>query len=128
MKKLILITLLIVAISPVFAQKKHIIKKSITITTDSVIYEPDTIAVYFKELIITDNNISEKWNNGFVIWETWTKFEGFTTMGIWSGGVISESRNGVYKNEYKGDRPQSGIFLYSDKSQVKNIVLNSIKR
>lgn len=104
-------------------------------------YLPDTIPVYFKELIITKNVItwqggrkldttdivSERWRNGFVVWQTYKKSSDMQFSNIMS--FSSSSIQPVYYiDEYQPSKGLPGQFLYADKKPCTNIVLNSFKR
>lgn len=134
MKKLILTSLLIAAISSVYAQTKPrqvTIKK--TRYVDSTYYLPDTLAVVFKELIIKPDTTYEKWQRGYVIWQTWQKrSEGnFGLTGSYIGfGTITATNISWDKIEWKFPYTEGmqGGFMYSDrKTRVKNKVLLAIK-
>lgn len=139
MRKLITPLLLLAAISGAFGQskpRKVIIHKSVTIHRDSVAYLPDTIACYFKELIMQPDTVYEKWNKGFIVWQTWNNPNiyassngtyGLTSSSIFlSTGVYKEPE--PYENRYQFDQPIRGKFLYSDYKPVTNKVIYSIQK
>ena len=136
MKKLTLITLLVAATISGFGQskpRKVTIKKSVTISKDSTYYLPDTISCVFKELIIKPDTVYEKWNKGFVVWQTWE----IPTMrnlssSIWSSGltssyVLSGDEVKPYKNEYVFGEVTQGKFLYQNYKPVPNRVITAYK-
>lgn len=143
MKKVkIIIIVLVLGISICQAQtkpRKKVIQTHQTIVKDSVIYLPDTIACWFKELVITKvgdigdfQQIKENWVAGFVVWQTW----GLQNYGIlasysFSGGTITSigvNEDQPSENEYPFGKSIPGIFLYADKTKVTNQVIFSIKR
>lgn len=152
MKKLTLLTLIFITgcVPVVKAQtkpRKKVIQTHQLIFKDSVVYLPDTIPVYFKELIlknikepineqgdayITTQGISEQWATGYVIWQTWTLpnygIASYSSGGIWAlGGTMGDIKPD--ENKYPFSQLPPGIFLYSDrKTKVTNQVILTIKR
>lgn len=155
MKNLIL-PLLLTITSAVFAQtkpKQHVYYDTVKTVKTHVDYSPDTIPVYFKELTIgrpkiyhTETGyaipnedtieIQEKWQKGFVIWQTYHKGTGSLE---WNTGVttLTDGRyltltppDSFYKTEYDDfTKTAPGVFLYRDrKTRVTNKVLSVIKQ
>ena len=136
MKTTTITAILVVATMFAFAQpKKHYITKT---RIDSVLtYEPDTIPIYFKELVFTKGILSppyEQWVTGFVVWQTykpavldtsrWQYGDGSITF---NGGTVNRVQ--YYKDEYQPTiQLLKGKFLYLDKTEVKQPVLETLKR
>ena len=137
MKKSILLALLAFTVSASYAQdpRKHVYHDTVKTVTTRIDFSPDTIPVYFKEIAVTPQNgdrvIYEKWNKGYVIWQTYRKTENSL---VWGGsgvssGIFMSNGGGFYTVEYQGTIMESGTFLYADrKTRVKNKVILSIKR
>ncbi len=149
MKQLIFIAVLFVAFSTAKAQstkpKQHIYYDTVKTVTERLDYAPDTIPVYFKEIVfnrmigasnhydnlsqdgIKDTVIFERWVKGFVIWQTYKKRYGVT---IFSTGTLSFSdTSNYYKGDFQSTKFTDNQFLYADrKTKVKNRVLYTILR
>ena len=152
MKTLLKLILLFVATGSMAQSKKPrtvIIKKSITV--DSLVYLPDTIPVLFKELVVIKNNkefdiarfvdtrllsrgdsiIVERWQRGFVIFQTYTGHElyrsrGVKNLGNWIDGV-TRIEYSYYTRQLQYTQLIEEKFLYSDHSPVKNRILSVLK-
>lgn len=145
MKKLILI-LCLFGITATYAQapKQHIFYDTVRIVKERVDFSPDTIPVYFKELIITEhqesenpnaivaNDVYEHWAKGYVIWQTYVKTARDAIYGITGNsyfGASTFNQTAYYKNDFQPSRTSEGTFLYSDrKTKVNNIVTFTVKR
>lgn len=105
------------------APKQHIFYDTIKTVKERIDFSPDTIPVYFKELIIKDD-ITEHWVSGFVIWKTYRKINTASTL---LGGYYSEPD--YIKVEFTPTITDNHMFLYSDRrTKVTNKVIFSIKR
>lgn len=137
MKKLILIALIgIVSVSAMAQSKprKVTIKKSVTISKDSTYYLPDTIACVFKELIIKPDTVYERWQHGFVVWQTWELPTYYSSSSRWfSSGSISATtlpqikEPAPYRNDYQFGAAVQGKFLYQNQRPVTNKVISVYK-
>jgi hypothetical protein len=113
-----------------YSQKKHVYYDTVKTVKERVDFSPDTIPVYFQELLIhpenaLDNRLVTIWVQGYVIWQTYRKNEGLTML----TGSSYFSAQDYYTRPYEETPSQDGVFLYSDrKTHVKNKVLISIKR
>lgn len=142
MKKLIILCLIGISYQGV-AQKKITIKD--TSITEHISYAPDTIPVYFKELVIRQSEpdtlkgehwaltdgVYEHWVKGYVIWQTYNQMgTSLTTSGVITfSNSYPQAQLSYYKNEYRQSDTLSDKFLYSDrKTKVTNKVIFSIKR
>jgi hypothetical protein len=148
MKRTIILLAVIATTLAVKAQtpEQHVFYDTVKTVKERVDFTPDTIPVFFKELGIGKPNqdgsmyaivttfsdgstIYEKWNKGFVVWQTYVK----STMGVFtsdsSGSIGYLIQQDWYKNEYEESKSLSGTFLYADKkTKVTNKVIYSIKR
>lgn len=144
MKSTTLTILLLATTAIAFGQSKprKIIKHD-TIKTirENISYAPDTIPIYFKEIKPAHPNVFgsvpwEQWVEGFVVWQTYSKNSesGLSLLGlngVWSYGM--DSARYITHQEYdvvpfESSKPIEGIFLYSDKTRVKNPVIYTIKK
>lgn len=108
-----------------------------------VSYAPDTIPVWFKEIVITHHGSGlrqdgmkpdpamdtavEKLTPGFIIWQTYKKqnYASLTLSGAtWSSGT---SLSDYYEEPYK-DNSIPGKFLYADYKPVTNKIIYAVKR
>lgn len=132
MKKQILTIAIMISSLSVMAQTKPrqvTVKKATYV--DSTYYLPDTLAVIFKELIIKKDTIYEKWQHGYVIWQTWQE----RGSSLWSGNgsiALIGTSTYIYSNQIEWKFPYTvgmqGGFMYSDrKTHVKNKVLLALK-
>lgn len=131
--KLINLTLTAIALlaaSEVKAQKPRTKIIKINTTRDSIVYLPDTIPVFFKELII-GSEITERWQRGFVIWQTYEKADDrYAAYGISTGSYYSNVRKDYYKTDFPFDNFRSDrgeTYLYENKKKVTNRILSVIK-
>lgn len=130
--------------------KTHIYYDTLKTINERVDYTPDTIAVWFKEIVFmklkvydvyntkTLNiprdsiGIEEKWTKGFVIWQTYKKVSTnsvFTNSGTHTGNVIYSNFPDYYKDEYTPTKFTDNKFLYADrKTKVTNRVIYTILR
>lgn len=147
MKKLILLTaLLFLSYCAAFAQKQHVYHDTVKTVIDRIDYSPDTIACWFKEIIVTHNsavlkrvnlpdsvlnfaNVIEQWRKGFVIWQVYKK-QGdsmFAFNGAGQGFTTGQMR--YYTDPYRFSPGCPGIFLYEDgKTKVTNKIIFTLKR
>ena len=128
--------------------RKVIIKDTVKTISEVVKYLPDTIPVYFKEVGITtkekfqqmpgpmalgtlvgDSIIYERWNKGYVIWQTYKQYSNTVTY-YNSNNITLASYNNTdyYVDKYTPTQSAPGKFLYEDKKPVTNLVLISILR
>lgn len=109
--------------------RKKVIQNHQTITKDSVVYLPDTIACYFKELIVSSDTVIEKWQKGYVVWQTWSEgnYSAYSVgSGVWT---LMGSATKLREDQYIFTNSMPGIFLYADrKTKVTNPVIFTIKR
>lgn len=148
MKKTIAIIVLALLSSTLMAQtkspKRHIFYDTVKTVKERIEYAPDTIPVYFKEIIIankSDNKMAdwgtigqilgdtivyEMWNKGFVVWQTYIKYQPIV-FGI-SDSTFFVRESDLYKEPYEPSKSLPGVFLYENKTQCKNLVIYSIKR
>lgn len=107
--------------------KQHVYYDTVKTVHEQIDYAPDTIPVYFKELVLPKDSTFrpfEVWNKGFVVWQTYKKLPNSSfSAGSWSGSMQE-----YYKDEYSASQLMPGQFLYADKKSVKNKVIFSIKR
>jgi len=113
--------------------KKHLRIAKHTTVRDSEYYAPDTIPVIFRELVVKPDTVFEKWNKGFVVWQTYSKpnYSRISTASwsISTGGEMIINQPDYWINEYVSDEPTRGRFLYSDrKTKVTNRVIYSVKQ
>lgn len=129
--------------------KKRIHRDTIKTVQERIEYLPDTIPVYFKEVVISrpdsipsnmgkaeitsaySYTVYESWRKGFVVWQTYKTAYTFSISGTGSTGgftLVSPTASDFYKDEYEPTRSMPGIFLYGDKTRCKNLVIYSIKR
>ncbi len=136
MKITTLIALTLILSAGAMAQskpRKVTIKKSVTISKDSIYYLPDTIACVFKELIIKPDTVYEKWNRGFVVWQVWNApimyiSNGFGMgSGTWGGVNSGIQEVQPYKNDYDFSDTMQGKFLYQNHQPVPNKVITAYK-
>lgn len=119
--------------------KQHVYYDTIKTVKERVDYSPDTIPVFFKELIINGDSLTEQWTAGFVVWQTYVKKDIYpfnivehnrgNDFYIGSSGSFLYDKKPYYKDEYRfteSDIP--GKFLYKDKTPVKNPIIRSLKR
>lgn len=109
--------------------RKKVIQTHQIIFKDSIVYLLDTIACYFKELIISRGTVAEKWQKGYVVWQTWylPNYSKFTLVsGKWGG--LNSTEQMPIENKYNFSEMMPGIFLYADKTKVTNKVILTIKR
>lgn len=129
--KHILLTLTITLSSvALFAQTKPTVKHKITVSHDSLVNEIDTIPVLFKELVVKPDTVYERWQKGFILWQTWRKNEstlnfGFGNSRTWVGTYEEPA---YYKLAYEADKPKADKFLYQNHQPVTNKVLTVFKR
>lgn len=125
MKYLILL-LLLPTLS--FGQKTHIRYDTVKTVTQVIDYAPDTISVYFEELIIKKDTPRTQWHKGYLVYQRYHKGSEYGTIGF-SSNLYSIEISKYYVTEY-GDylRNKEGLFLYDDKTRYKGIILNVIKR
>lgn len=123
-----LLLLCSIAVNAQDKPKQHVYYDTVKTVNMRVEYAPDTIPVYFKEIIIsTDGYISEHWRAGFLIWQTFQKGNQF--IGLSSSGSLTLSQQPeYYKNDYEFTKGVSGSFLYMDKKPVTNKVFYCLKR
>ncbi len=118
--------------------KQHVYHDTITTVKEWIDYAPDTIAVYFKELVWPDKNDDpkyrppyEQWRSGYVVWQTYRKAN-FAILGAGvltaSGSYSITSQPDYYKDDFEESNHVPGIFLYEDKRRVTNKVLTVFKR
>lgn len=120
---------------------------TIKITKQLIEYLPDTIPVYFKEVVISrpdsipsnmgkaeitssySYTVYEVWRKGFVIWQTYRKPD---TAIFYADTTFNQSfiykQPEYYTDPYEPSKSIPGTFLYADKTQCKNLVIYSIKR
>lgn len=144
MKKAILTLILLGSlITMVLGQsrpRKIITHDTVKTVRENVSYAPDTIAIYFKEIKPGHPNVSgsvpyEQWVEGYVVWQTYKKSQGYTFIqgnsGTWGAISIDTSVYALkeyYTDRFEPSKPISGIFLYSDRTRVKNPVIYTIKK
>lgn len=108
-----------------------------TVITKKTDFLPDTIPVYYLELIVPENGNQEQpyqlWRVGFVIWNTYKKSTlsnfGFDFTGTLTyGGVISTPNFIIDEYEFTQNMP--GVFIDNKKQRVPkgNKVLKAFKR
>lgn len=121
-------------VSASFAQQKpkqHVYYDTVKTLTKHIQYDPDTIAVYFKE-VVTGNQIYEAWNYGYVVWQTYKPMEIYNTAGIrfdyGNGFTLSNDTTAYAENPYPFSPTPAGKFLYMNKKPVTNKVIFVIKR
>lgn len=139
MKTNLLTLTLLLSASVCMAQSKpktHVYYDTVKTVHERIDYAPDTIPVYFKELIITKEDTTpglhllggqlyENWCTGFVIWQTYKKSQDGI---MWSSSGMVSTTSTYYRDEYQPSKGLPGQFLYADKKPCKNIILNSFKR
>jgi hypothetical protein len=144
MKKLLTITLLsaAMAVSGQSLKRQHVFYdtvKTIQTKVKRIDFSPDTIPIFFKELVIKSNSVTEQWVSGFVIWQTfkkgtWTSDHFIIKNGnLYGTSLLSSSTedtiDGYYVNEYKESiNILTDKFLYADRSKVTNKVISTLKR
>lgn len=129
MKKIYITLTLALVASVGFGQKKHVYYDTIKTIQTRVDYSPDTIPVYFKEIVIAHDSISEQWTSGYVIWQTYKKGNGLSILTGTTSGWITSSTNQpeYYKDDFEPTKFTDNVFLYADlKTKVKNRVLCTI--
>ncbi len=150
--KLIILLIFVLASVGVMGQvkpKQHVYYDTVKNVQTRVDYSPDTIPVYFKELCIVrenigtvrlfgkpdstiakgDTDIYERWQTGFVIWQTYHQGGVYGGLTLTGAGIYTLSGTDYYKDEYQPSSTMPGIFLYADrKTVVKNKVIYSFKR
>lgn len=138
MKKLTLtIALAFIVLVSVAQPKKHVYYDTIKTIQKRIDFAPDTIPIYFKELIVSKNSTIfgvvpwEQWMQGFVVWKTYVK----RSSGPWNGvsimadSLLMDCGTDFDKNDYEDCQYiVNGQFLYLDKTPVKNKVLFTVKR
>lgn len=99
-----------------------------TVVTKHFKYEPDTIPVYFKEVVL-GNQIYESWNYGFVVWQTYKQAVSIGGL-TWDGGsyITFGNDTSYFENPYPFPSLPPGKFLYMNKKPVTNKVIYTIKR
>jgi hypothetical protein len=116
-----------------YSQKKHVYYDTVKTVKERVDFSPDTIPVYFQELLIHPENAIENrlvtiWVQGYVVWQTYRK-QANSGITFFNGDNTVYITQDYYTRPYEETPSQEGIFLYSDrKTHVKNKVLISIKR
>jgi len=126
--------------------RKHVYYDTIKSVKERIDYAPDTISVYFKQMIISkidsipsrmanavitsssDYTVYESWHKGFVIWQTYKKSYSSAMTLSSSGSLYMSSETQFYTDPYPFSKTYPGIFLYEDKSVCNNIVVCVIKR
>lgn len=126
--------------------KQHVFYDTVKSVQQRVDYSPDTIPVFFKEIIVdtlhfvdydgkrklAHNIAMEQLTPGFIIWQTYLKsFSGtLSSTGTYSNAAnlyIGSSQQDYYTEPYK-DNSISGKFLYLNKNPVTNKVIYAVKR
>lgn len=113
--------------------KQHVFLDTVKIVKERVDFSPDTIPVYFKEVLIYEIPIADHWVRGYVVWQTYNKSSLLITSGTSASTYLSTGTWNEPKPYYvspysESDRPKD-IFLYEDrKTKVKNPVIFTIKR
>lgn len=147
MKKLILsATILFLSYCPAFAQKQQVYHGTVKTVIDRIDYSPDTIACWFKEIIVTDittvlkrvnspdsvltfTNVIEHWRKGFVIWQVYKKQNNSMFIVSGSGRGFTVDQAPYYTDPYQFSTGYAGIFLYEDrKTKVTNKIIFTVKR
>lgn len=116
--------------------KQHVFYDTVKTVKERVDFSPDTIPVYFEELVMPKDTSDEygipytQWKRGYVIWQTYVKDSLSTGNISWSyGSGIMSNNTGYYKTEFEPTLIDTRHFLYSDrKTKVTNKVIFSIKR
>jgi len=135
MKKLTILLLVVSSIAMAQTKPRTHVTYEIN-KIEHVAYLPDTIPIYFKELVIANGEVSEKWQKGFVVWQTYRKADDsifarglsmkFENSFIDTSRIITRPK--YYKDDYEASQPIKGLFLYSDNTKVKNQVIYTLKR
>lgn len=113
--------------------KQHVFLDTVKVVKERIDFSPDTIPVYFKEVLIYETPIADHWVKGYVIWQTYKKsnlltMSGMSTAAYLSTGTWSEPKPYYVDTYSESDRPKD-TFLYEDrKTKVKNPVIITIKR
>lgn len=111
--------------------KEHVYYDTIKTVKTRIDFASDTIPVYFKEIIVSADEISEHWQTGYLIWQTYKKSPGalyLSTSGSFTNSMTLSAEPNYYVDEYQFTKGAPGSFLYSDKKPVKNKVFYCIKR
>lgn len=117
--------------------KQHVFYDTVKTVKERIEYAPDTIPVYFKEVakiaykcIGCGDTIVEKWHRGFVVWQTYIKYQRiiFSNTASYSDSTFFVHSGDLYKEPYEPSKSLLGLFLYENKTQCKNLVIYSIKR
>lgn len=129
MKQLFTIAILLCSIG-VLAQKpkQHVKYDTVKTIQKRIVYDPDTIPVYFKEVVL-GNQIYESWNYGYVVWQSYEAISMHGGFVFGDGGGISFGNDTTYvRNEYQFSPTPAGQFLYMNKKPVTNKVIFVLKR
>lgn len=142
--KLLIASLLISGFALGQTPKEHKFYDTVKTMREHIDYSPDTIPVYFKELIITKhqekpnnanaiiaNDVYERWSKGFVIWQTYHNATTTTYNDLGGSFTFGDIQNTLryYITPYNFDSWKAdGKFLYEDYSKVTNPVTTVIKR
>jgi len=121
-----------VALAGFTQPKTHVIYD--TVINKRIDYLPDTIPVYFKELVMPAKDDDpkyrvpwEQWRSGYVIWQTYKK----TAIQSYAFGTdVAGTYNTpeYYKDDFKPNIGRTETYLYEDKRRVTNVVLLVFKR
>lgn len=113
--------------------KTHIVYDTIKKITEHIDFSPDTIPVYFEELVFASSKYERRDTCGYVIWQTYRKSSstyitsyGYSVGFNSSGSIPAES---YYKIDYEPTQFTKDVFLYNDrKTLVKNRIYYTIKK
>lgn len=130
-----ILTIAIISSLSVMAQtpKQHVFLDTVKIVKERVDFSPDTIPIYFKEVLIYESPINEHWVKGYVVWQAYKRnnlliMSGTSASTYLSTGVWNEPKPYYVDTCSESDRPKD-TFLYEDrKTKVKNPVIITIKR
>jgi hypothetical protein len=113
-----------------YKPKTHIYYDTIKTVKERIDYSPDTIPVFFKELIFTTSEATEKWQAGFIIWNTYVKRNYSPWISTNRSVFITNSEEPeYYKVEFRQSDTLDDKFIYADrKTKVTNRFLMYFKR
>lgn len=138
---LILVLLSLIAVAQTKLPKKHVYYDTVQVVNERVDFTPDTIPVYYLELIIPENAHQEQpyqlWHAGFVICLPYNKdsmFAVVTTSTLSRKMLVFGNHNisnkGYFVDDYEFSDIPKGKFLDIQKHPVPkgNIVVRVFKR
>lgn len=68
--------------------KQHVKYDTVKTIQKRIVYDPDTIPVYFKEVVL-GNQIYESWNYGYVVWQSYREDQFTTFNNGFSGALLN---------------------------------------